>query len=78
LLALGLLQEMEDFEKKSALYPAAEFLKSKLAMKRFLIPGGMGTLFKVLAQGKAAGSPGLLGFGDPFRPPSPLNGKEEW
>ena len=77
LLALGLLQEMENFEKKSDLYPAAEFLKSKLAMKRFLIPGGMGTLFKVLAQGKAAGSPVLLGFGDPFRPPSPLIGKEE-
>jgi SAM-dependent MidA family methyltransferase len=77
LLALGLLQEMEDFEKKSALYPPAEFLKRKLAMKRFLLPGGMGTLFKVLAQGKAAGSPDLLGFGDPFRPPSPLIGKEE-
>ena len=71
LLALGLLQEMEDLEKKSALYPPAEFLKSKLAMKHFLIPGGMGTLFKVLAQGKAIGQTKLIGFGDPFLPSSP-------
>ncbi|MBP1715553.1 MAG: hypothetical protein H6Q42_3756, partial [Deltaproteobacteria bacterium] len=44
-----------------------------LAMKHFLIPGGMGTLFKVLAQGKAVGNPELIGFGDPFHPlhPSP-------
>ena len=70
LLALGLLREMEDFEKKSELYSPAEFLKSKLAMKRFLIPGGMGTLFKVLAQGKGVGGPALLGFEDPFRPSS--------
>ncbi len=79
LLALGLLQEMEDFEKKSDLYPAAEFLKNKLAMKHFLIPGGMGTLFKVLAQGKGVGTPELIGFGDPFQPfPSspPLPGGE--
>jgi SAM-dependent MidA family methyltransferase len=73
LLALGLLQEMEAFETKSGLYPAAEFLKNKLAMKHFLIPGSMGTLFKVLAQGKAVGNPELIGFGDPFHPfhPSP-------
>ncbi len=66
LLALGLLKEMEEFEKESAFYPAAEFLKRKLAMKHFLVPGGMGTLFKVLAQGKAVDGPALLGFGDPF------------
>ena len=73
LLALGLLQEMEEFEKNSGLYPPTEFLKNKLAMKHFLIPGGMGTLFKVLAQGKAVGNPELIGFGDPFHPlhPSP-------
>jgi len=72
LLALGLLQELEDFERKSALYPAAEFLKNKLAMKHFLIPGGMGTLFKVLTQGKAVGNSKLIGFGDPFHPFHPL------
>ncbi len=67
LLALGLLREMEEFEKKSGLLPAGEFLKNKLAMKHFLVPGGMGTLFKVLAQGKAVSDPGLIGFGDPFQ-----------
>ncbi len=66
LLALGLLQEMEDFERKSALYSAAQFLKDKLAMKHFLIPGGIGTIFKVLVQGKDVGKPELIGFGDPF------------
>jgi SAM-dependent MidA family methyltransferase len=75
LLALGLLQEMEDFEKKTGLYSAPEFLKNKLAMKRFLIPGGMGTLFKVLAQGKGVGDPVLLGFEDPYPRSSPGIGK---
>lgn len=41
-------------------------MKNKLAMKSFLIPGGMGTLFKVLAQGKGVGNARLLGFEDPF------------
>jgi SAM-dependent MidA family methyltransferase len=67
LLALGLLREMEDFEEKSGFYSPAEFLQKKLAMKHFLIPGGMGTLFKVLAQGKGVGNPELLGFRDPFQ-----------
>jgi SAM-dependent MidA family methyltransferase len=75
LLALGLLKEMEEFEKKSRLYPAAEFLKQKLAMKHFLVPGGMGTLFKVLIQGKAVGAPELLGFDNPFSPSSSAAGK---
>ena len=66
LLALGLLKEMEEYEKKSPFYSSAEFLKNKLAMKNFLIPGGMGTLFKVLVQGKGVGSPNLSGFNDPL------------
>jgi hypothetical protein len=32
-----------------------------------LIPGGMGTLFKVLCQSKGIGDVDLLGFQDPFR-----------
>jgi len=69
LVSLGLLQMMEDYEKKSNGRPAAEFLTNKLAMKSFLVPGGMGTLFKVLIQGKGVGNPKLLGFDDPFRAP---------
>jgi len=42
-------------------------LKNKLSMRNFLIPGGMGTLFKVLAQSKGLDEPELLGFQDPFR-----------
>jgi hypothetical protein len=48
-----------------------------MAMKRFLIPGGMGTLFKVLVQGKSAGQVELLGFEDPFRPSSQSMGEKE-
>ena len=52
LLGLGLLHKIEEYENESTARPAAEFLTNKLAMKSFLIPGGMGTLFKVLVQGK--------------------------
>jgi SAM-dependent MidA family methyltransferase len=69
LVSLGLLQMMEDYENKSTEYPVAEFLTNKLAMKSFLVPGGMGTLFKVLVQGKGVGDPKLLGFEDPYRAP---------
>jgi SAM-dependent MidA family methyltransferase len=68
LAALGLLQELEDLEKKSRPSDPV-FLKNKLAMRNFLIPGGMGTLFKVLAQYKGIELQSeLLGFRDPFRP----------
>jgi SAM-dependent MidA family methyltransferase len=67
LVSLGLLQMMEDYENKSTECPAADFLTNKLAMKSFLVPGGMGTLFKVLVQAKGVGDPKLLGFEDPFR-----------
>jgi hypothetical protein len=36
-------------------------------MKNFLVPEGMGTLYKVLAQGKSVGEVKLCGFQDPFR-----------
>ncbi len=68
LAALGLLQDLEDLEERSR--PSdPEFLKNKLAMRNFLIPGDMGTLFKVLVQYKGIEvQPELLGFRDPFRP----------
>ncbi len=66
LIALGLLQDLENLEKNQRNFPLSEFLKNKLAMKRFLLPGGMGSLFKVLVQAKGVGKPRLQGFHDPF------------
>jgi len=68
LTALGLLRDLEKFEASSGRYSAPEFLKKKLAMRNFLIPGGMGSLFKVLAQFKGLKEARLIGFQDPFRP----------
>lgn len=66
--ALGLLPDLEELEKSSQRYSLPDFLKNKLAMKSFLIPEGLGTLFKVLAQSKGLGEPRLRGFEDPFLP----------
>ncbi len=62
LAALGLLEALEEWEKKADQIPAVEFMKNKLAMRNFLVPGGMGTLFKVLIQGKGVKERSLLGF----------------
>jgi SAM-dependent MidA family methyltransferase len=67
LAALGLLEDLENWERNFPLYSGPDFLKNKLAMKDFLVPGGRGTLFKVLAQGKGLRGVKLLGFQDPFR-----------
>jgi len=67
LLSLGLLQDLENLEKDSTSSSDPAFLKQKLAMRNLLIPGGMGTLFKVLCQSKGVGDVDLLGFRDPFR-----------
>jgi len=67
LVALGLLQDLENLERNSPSDSDPGFLKNKLAMRNFLIPGGMGTLFKVLCQSKGVGDVELLGFQDPFR-----------
>jgi SAM-dependent MidA family methyltransferase len=67
LAALGLLEDLESLERNSGLYSAPDFLRNKLAMKNFLVPEGMGTLYKVLAQGKDLGEVKLSGFQDPFR-----------
>ncbi|MDH4265535.1 MAG: SAM-dependent methyltransferase [Deltaproteobacteria bacterium] len=69
LAALGLLEDLEKGEK-SSLHPSSpEFLRNKLAMKSFLVPGGMGTLFKVFVQSKGLEEVNLLGFRDPFMRP---------
>ncbi len=67
LVSLGLLQDLETLERNSTRPSDPGFLKNKLAMRNFLIPGGMGTLFKVLCQSKGIGEVKLLGFQDPFR-----------
>jgi SAM-dependent MidA family methyltransferase len=67
LVSLGLLQDLENLEKDSTSSSDPAFLKQKLAMRNLLIPGGMGTLFKVLCQSKGVGDVDLLGFRDPFR-----------
>jgi SAM-dependent MidA family methyltransferase len=69
LAALGLLQDLENLERDSPSPSDPAFLKNKLAMRNLLIPGGMGSLFKVLVQSKGVDSASLLGFRDPFRRP---------
>jgi SAM-dependent MidA family methyltransferase len=64
--AMGLLEDLENEEKTSPRPSGPEFLKNKLAMKSFLVPGGMGTLFKVFIQSKGLGEVRLLGLQDPF------------
>jgi SAM-dependent MidA family methyltransferase len=66
LVGLGLLQDLEEFERASSSDSDPAYLKNKLAMRNFLVPGGMGTLFKVLAQRKGMEEAKLLGFQDPF------------
>ncbi len=66
LVSLGLLQDLEDLENESPGASGPAFLKNKLAMRNLLIPGGMGTLFKVLVQSRGADPVPLLGFQDPF------------
>jgi SAM-dependent MidA family methyltransferase len=69
LAALGLLEDLEKLEKSSDQYSRPDFLRNKLAMKNFLVPEGMGRIFKVLGQGKSRGKAELLGFQDPFLRP---------
>jgi SAM-dependent MidA family methyltransferase len=67
LVSLGLLRDLEKLEKDSTSSSDPAFWKNKLAMRNLSIPGGMGSLFKVLCQGKGVGEVDLLGFRDPFR-----------
>ena len=52
LIAMGLLDILEDLEKNKHNMSTLEYYKEKLAMKNFFMPGGMGVLFKVLIQQK--------------------------
>ena len=52
LIALGLLDILEDLEKNKHNMSTLEYYKEKLAMKNFFMPGGMGVIFKVLIQQK--------------------------
>jgi SAM-dependent MidA family methyltransferase len=69
LAALGLLEDLEKIEKSSDQYSHPDFLRNKLAMKNFLVPEGMGRIFKVLGQWKGRREAKLLGFQDPFLRP---------
>jgi SAM-dependent MidA family methyltransferase len=72
LAALGLLRDLENLEVNRYQFAAPEFLKQKLAMKSFLVPGGMGTIFKVLMQSKGVEEAYLIGLQDIFASPSRL------
>ena len=67
LASLGLLQDLESLERESPSTSDPAFWKNKLAMRNLLIPGGMGSLFKVLVQSKGVADADLAGFRDPFR-----------
>jgi len=68
LIALGLLRDLESLEINRYQFSPGEFWKQKLAMKNFLVPGGMGTLFKVLIQSKGVEEANLIGLQDIFAP----------
>lgn len=72
LVALGLLRDLEDLELNRYQFSPVDFLKQKLAMKSLLVPGGMGTLHKVLIQSKEVPKVHLLGLQDILAPPSAL------
>ena len=59
LLGAGLMEEMLALEAGGA--PETELLKSRLALKKLMLPdGGMGDTFKVLIQAKGVDNPQLL------------------
>lgn len=72
LAALGLLRDLENLEINRYQFSTVEFLRQKIAMKSFLVPGGMGTLFKVLIQSKEVEEGNLLGLQDVFASPAVL------
>ena len=59
LMATGMMEEMMALEARPV--PEEQRLKDRLALKKLMLPdGGMGDTFKVLVQGKNAGTPDLL------------------
>lgn len=59
LMATGMMEELLALESRPV--PESERIKDRLALKKLMLPdGGMGDTFKVLIQGKSAGTPELL------------------
>lgn len=59
LMAAGMMEELLALEARPL--PEGERMKDRLALKKLMLPdGGMGDTFKVLIQGKNAGTPDLL------------------
>lgn len=65
LLGLGVLGLLA--EDAAAPRPAAERLRSQLALKELFAPGGMGETFRVQVLGRGAPLEGLQGLGTPWR-----------
>ena len=60
LLGMGVLEELEEvtaFDEKGI-----ESIARNQGIKRLIMPGGMGDIFKVMVQGKGVNSPILAGF----------------
>lgn len=59
LLASGIIQEIEEFEKSDV--SDEQKLKLRLALKKLIMPeGGMGDTFRILIQSKGVAAPNLL------------------
>jgi SAM-dependent MidA family methyltransferase len=63
LLGLGILDEFAKLESKGL--SELELMKERLAIKKYILPEGVGTTFKVLVQHKGVASPKLKGLESP-------------
>lgn len=61
LLGLGLAEMIADAARAARIENAAAGLKRRLALKTLMLPGGLGSTFKVLIFGKDVGRPSLRG-----------------
>lgn len=64
LLALGILEEADRWQGEKG--EEEDVLRAKLALKRLIMPGGMGEIFKVLIQHKNVENPCLKGLQEPW------------
>ncbi len=64
LLALGILEEADRWQGEQR--EDEDVLRAKLALKRLIMPGGMGEIFKVLIQHKNVANPYLKGLQEPW------------
>jgi len=58
LMAAGIIEELEDVERSDA--SEEEKLRVRLALKKLIMPEGMGGMFRVLVQSKGVAEPRLL------------------